>query len=424
MIAGMHASNHECAPMATLTKRLIDEKLPGSRDIFVWDDEVRGFGLKLTSAGRKIFILQYRMGGRGTPHRYTIGAYGSLTPAQARGMAADLKHQISKGTDPRQAKIQKATELGREADPANTIGGLIDIFAAKHLSGLKSGEEVRKLLEREVRPLWGTRETARVTRRDVVDLLDDIEDRAGQYARNHATAAIRNMFNWATARDPELPNPTSKLAMHPVTERDRILSDREIQEIWNATDQLLSVFCPFMKILLLTAQRRNEVAGMTWSELGQLNNAVWTIPAARTKNGIVYEVPLSAAAMTILSQVPRLGLYVFTTDGETSISGFSKFKHSLDTAILTLRRKNLTYIRANSDRVGLLERWTLHDLRRTAATIMAKRGAPPHVVERILNHVSGSISGVAKIYNRHEYWDERRAAIESLGEYVKTITAA
>jgi integrase len=410
--------------MAALTKRLIDAIEAPRRDTFIWDDEVRGFGLKITSTGRKTFILQYRLGGRGTPSRYTIGAYGALAPAQARDVAADLKHQIAKGIDPRQHKLQKAKEFQRKIDPTSTVSGLIDLFAMKHLSRLKSGKDVRKLLDREVRPIWGARETARVSRRDVVDLLDNIEDRAGPYARNHATAAIRKMFNWATARDPDLPNPTLRLTMNSVKERDRVLSESEVREIWAATDRLVSVFCPFTKILFLTAQRRSEVAGMTWSELGDLDKSIWSIPAARTKNGIAHEVPLSAAALTVLKQIPRLGIHVFTTDGETSISGFSKFKHSLDTAILMLRRKNRTGKDTDFDEIKFMERWTLHDLRRTAATVMAKRGAHPYVVERLLNHVSGTLSGVAKIYNRHDYWEERRAAIDSLSDYVNKVLSA
>ena len=157
--------------MVALTKRLIDSMEITSKDTFVWDDEVRGFGLKITSTGRKIFVLQYRMEGRGTPYRYTIGTYGGLTPAQARDIAADLKHQISKGVDPRRDRLQKAMELERKVDPLTTVGGLIDAFSSKHLSGLQSGGDVRRLLEREVRPHWGTRETARVTRRDVAGLL-------------------------------------------------------------------------------------------------------------------------------------------------------------------------------------------------------------------------------------------------------------
>jgi integrase len=407
--------------MVALTKRLIDSTVSGTKDTFIWDDEVRGFGLKVTSAGRKIFVLQYRMGGRGTPKRHTIGQFGSLTPAQAREIAADLKHQISKGIDPRDTKLQRAIELQHEADPANTVGGLIDLFAHKHLSGLKSGKDVKRLLEREVRPILGSKSTARVNRRDVIDLLDGIEERVGPYARNHATAAVRKMFSWAAERDPDLANPALGLAMNKTTERDRVLSDFEIKQIWIASDQLISVFSPFLKILLLTAQRRNEVAGMTWSELEGLDKSVWRIPATRTKNGLAHEVPLSKMAASILKQIPRLGDHVFTNDGKTSISGFSKFKHSLDTAIITLRQNNYGKIDEHDDKFKLVEHWTLHDLRRTAATIMAKRAVPPHVVERMLNHVSGTISGVAKIYNRHEYWDERGAAAETLADYIVKI---
>jgi integrase len=407
--------------MVAITKRLIDTTAPSPKDAFLWDDEVRGFGLKITPAGRRIFILQYRMTGRGTPCRYTIGEFGSLTPAQARSIAADLRHQIAKGTDPRVSRIEKAKEAEREADPATTIAGLIEVYVAKHLSKLKSGEDVRKLLYREVRPIWGTIPTALVTRRDVIALLDDVEDHGGPYARNHATAAIRQMFNWASARDPSLPNPAVKLSMNIVKERERVLSDTELREIWIATGELVSVFCPFIRILLLTGQRRSEVAGMSWSEISGTEDPVWTIPASRTKNGIVHEVPLSHVAVDVLRHVPRLGRFVFTTDSETPISGFSKFKNSLDKTILTLSRKKTDIVCEYGEVVGLRERWTFHDLRRTAATIMAKRSVPPHVVERLLNHVSGTISGVAKIYNRHEYWAERRDAVESLGDYKSEI---
>ena len=417
------SSNHRC-PIVALTKRTIDAAQPGSKDIFLWDDDVRGFGLKVTIGGRKIFVLQYRLAGRGTPHRYTIGAYGALAPAQARDIASDLKHQIAKGNDPRELKIEKTAAAERAADPANTIGGLIDAFAAKHLSGLKSGDLTLKLLDREVRPQWGSRETARVTRRDVISLLDDVEDKAGPYARNHATAAIRSMFSWAASRDPDLANPTIRLVMKPVTERDRVLSDAEIKTIWSATDSLISVFCPFTKLLLLTGQRRNEVARMTWAELGDLDQAVWRIPADRTKNGLPNDVPLSKAAIEVLRRVPQAGPYVFTTDGETAISGFSRFKYSLDTAIIGARRKQAFESGADPSCVKAPERWTFHDLRRTAATIMAKRGVPPHVVEKLLNHTSGTISGVAKIYNRHEYWEERKAAVEVLAEHIKAVVSA
>jgi integrase len=264
---------------------------------------------------------------------------------------------------------------------------------------------------------------ARVTRRDVISLLDEIEDEAGPYVRNHATAAIRKMFSWATSRDPELANPTIRLVMKRVTERDHVLSDTEIRNVWLATDRLISIFCPFTKLLLLTAQRRTEVAGMTWSELGDLDQAVWRIPSNRTKNGISQDVPRSPAAVHVLRQVPAIGPYVFTSDGKTSVSGYSNFKHSLDSAITVARRHEASQNGADPGSIKPMERWTFHDLRRTAATIMAKQDVPPHVVEKLLNHTSGTISGVAKIYNRHEYWEERKTAVEVLAEYIKNIVS-
>jgi integrase len=165
-------------------------------------------------------------------------------------------------------------------------------------------------------------------------------------------------------------------------------------------------FGPFAKLLLLTGQRRTEVAGMTWTEL-DLDKALWMLPGTRTKNGRPHEVPLSEAALAILKALPRLGPYVVSTDGSKPLGGYSRGKALIDKAI---RYANLH-----------ISHWTFHDLRRTAASGMARLGIQVHVTEAVLNHKSGSIKGVAAIYNRYDYAAEKRSALEAWARFVLSL---
>jgi integrase len=205
--------------------------------------------------------------------------------------------------------------------------------------------------------------------------------------------------------------------------RDRVLTDDELRWFWQACDEIGWPFGPFAKLLLLTAQRRDEVAGMEQIEV-DLAKRVWTIPARRAKNGRVHEVHISDAALSALRTLPRIGeRLVLTTDGEKPIAGFSNAKRRLDAAMLKARaRASLGLPVANGKPLPAeIPHWTLHDLRRTAATGMARLNFPPHVVDKVLNHASGTIRGVAAIYNRFEYRDERRAALDAWGRYVAAL---
>jgi integrase len=173
--------------------------------------------------------------------------------------------------------------------------------------------------------------------------------------------------------------------------------------------------------LLITAQRREEVAGMAWGEVA-FNECLWTLPPERAKNDKGHLVPLSDPALAILEALPRMeskaGL-VFTTNGKTSVSGFSRAKERIDEFMAQAKRKAAAERgESHIDEIELRP-WIIHDLRRTATTGMAKLKFPPHVVDKILNHTSGTIRGVAAVYNRHEYLDERRAALDAWGRYVE-----
>jgi integrase len=188
----------------------------------------------------------------------------------------------------------------------------------------------------------------------------------------------------------------------PVAERsrDRVLTDDEIVAFWRAAEAIGEPFGPLYRLLLLTGQRLREAAGMRDAEI---SGDVWTIPAARAKNSEAHAVPLSTAAQGVLAGVRRIkgAGYVFTTNGSSAVSGFAKAKARLDKAM-----------------GEGVEPFVIHDLRRTAASGMARLGIPPHVVEAVLNHRTGTVSGVARVYNRFTYEAEKRAALESWGRYV------
>src|SRR5262249_24201699 len=180
----------------------------------------------------------------------------------------------------------------------------------------------------------------------------------------------------------------------PETRGERVHSDAELREIWRAADTEGYPFGPVIQLLLLTGARREEVAGMRWSELAA-DFSLWTLPAERVKNKTRHEIPLSAPARALLAELPRISEFVFTTTGSTPVSGFARAKHRLDRAISPP-----------------LPPWVLHDLRRSLASGMAALGVQMPVVEKILNHVGGSFAGVAGIYQRYDFAKEKRHALE------------
>jgi integrase len=213
-------------------------------------------------------------------------------------------------------------------------------------------------------------------------------------------------MSWALDRGMIEVNPIAGLKPpHKEESRERVLSDQEIQALWVSADAEGYPFGDAVKVLTLTGQRRGEVAGMRWSEM-DLDSGSWTIPAIRSKNRQSHEVPLSAPALTLVRSLPRfLGSdWVFTTNGKSPISGFGRFKRRLQ---------------SNAGPWG----WRIHDIRRTVASGMARLGVEPHVVEKVLNHRAGIISGVAAIYNRYAYEREKRAALDRWGSFITGATS-
>ncbi|MCH8113061.1 MAG: tyrosine-type recombinase/integrase [Proteobacteria bacterium] len=385
-------------PKMKLTKRAIDDLQPGDKDAFFWDADITGLAVKVTPKGKKTFMVQYRPGGRGSPTRKIfIGPFGEVTLHKARTEAKRIFGLRAEGRDPaleRQQAKQRAI--------SNKFADIAADFLAKHASQNRTVDETARILKRDVLPKWGKRSIHEIGKRDVNDLLDVVVARGSHVMANRTLANLRKLFNWCVSRGIITASPCEGIsAPHREKARDRVLSDDELIAIFNAAKQMGGAFGAIIQMLILTAQRRNEVSEMTWNEL-DLNNDIWTIPGSRTKNEKPHFVHLSEQASAVLSSVLNVGAFTFTSNGKTPFSGFSKAKKRLD------------------ELSGVTD-WRLHDIRRTVTSGMAQLGIAPHVADKILNHQSGTISGVAAVYQRHEFLDDRKTALNAWGNYVQSL---
>jgi len=268
----------------------------------------------------------------------------------------------------------------------------------------KSWREAERILEREFINTFGQRDIREIKRWDVLEIMDAAIARGSAYQANRIHSNIRKLFNWCIERGIVETSPIIGLKSPTKEEsRDRVLDNDEIARLLRACRNDVYPFRQFVPVLLATAQRRGELAEMRWSEI-DFKEKIWVIPADRSKNGKPHVVPLSAFALKVLSEVPRFidCEYVFTTTRRSAVSGFSKMLRRLSEGSQT------------SD-------WRLHDLRRTAASGMARAGVAPHVVEKVLNHISGTISGVAAVYNRYGYDTEKREALDRWADQLMAL---
>jgi integrase len=390
---------------------------------FLWDREVKGFGLKVTPSGGRTYVYQYRVGGREAKvRRYTIGAHGHWTPDGARKEAKRLAQLVDQGIDPAAAIKVKRRESVDLAFPAYA-----ERFINEYLKvEWKGGHELAAgILRRDAIPVLKGKSLKEITRADISGLMDRMSGKPA--ARRNAFAALRRMFRWAVNRGDldvsplrDMDPPAAPLS------RDRVLTDQELALVWRASMELGYPFGPLVRLLILTGQRREEVAGVDWSELDR-EKALWTLPAHRAKNAVVNDVPLSPTVVALLDEVaggnrrqagsaswPRKGL-VFSTTGRTRVSGFSAAKRRLDKLTLSLAHSGGT------SETALALRWRLHDLRRTLATGLQRLGVRFEVTEAVLNHVSGSRSGVAGVYQRHHWSNEKRAALDAWAEHLVAL---
>jgi integrase len=373
-----------------------------------------GLYLVVQPTGNKGWNVRYRADG--VHRRMTIGSYPLLSLADARDRARDVLRGAMDGGDPaaeKKAKKAKATEA--QISDRDKIAALVAQFDKRHLSTLKSGAQARQFLDRFVVKAWGNRDVHTITKREAIDLLDKIVDSGRATTANRVKAHMSAFFNWCVSRDVIAVSPLTGVKP-PAKEasRDRVLSDEEVRLFWQACDKLGEPWGPLGKTLLLTGQRLNEVAQMTDAEV---KGDVWHLAADRTKNNRQHDVPLSEATQAVLRGKERIkgkAAYLFTTSGETPLQGFHKGRDHIAKQMEKL---------ANEGRAEplVIPHWTFHDLRRTAATGMARLGIAVRVTEATLNHVSGTASGIVSVYQRHDYADEKRTALDAWARLVAEL---
>jgi integrase len=400
---------------ASITVRAVQALASGD---VIWDgnhkEAVRGFGVR-RQRDQATYVLKYRVFGR--QRFFTIGPHGSpWTPEKARREAKRLLGLVADGKDPADAKVKASLQA------ADTLRKITDQYlkVAKRNQRPRTHSEVARYLLKAWKPLHPL-SVFKINRRHIASRIADIATEQGAVSAARARTALSTMFNWAIREGLDIPaNPVvgTNRPEQPKS-RDRVLSDEELTEIWHACGD--DDYGRIVRLLILTAQRRDEVGGMQWPELNTMDEQ-WILPSVRTKNHREHVLPLVPSALSLLPARRADRDYVFgggprrEGDRHRGFSGWSKSKGALDARIVAARKKKDAEVKP-------LAPWTVHDLRRTAATVMADQlGVLPHIVEAILNHVSGHRAGVAGVYNRARYQAEMRDALKRWADHLLRIT--
>jgi integrase len=426
-------------PTAALTDKTIEHIRATSVRREVPDGGMPGLYLIVQPSGSKSWAVRYRVKGNRTPKKFTLGPALSHNEAErllkrgiitieelrspvigrpmllgnARSLAQDVLDHARLKTDPKRLK--------GKSEPSRPEGELVEDVIKEFLERYAlpnnrktTWRELARILRFRIDPnntkqfipmtgdagLWKGRRIADITKSDVLDFVNGV---GAPVMANRTFAALRRLFNWCVEQGKINQSPCKgSKAQNRERKRDRVLNKNELVSLWNIAESEQYPFGPLIQLLILTGQRREEVAGLRWREIN-FDEKIWTIPAARAKNDIAHEVPLSEQAIQILQNIPRVhspqGL-IFSTTGSTSISGFSRLKIRLDKAL------------------GAAEPWTIHDIRRTVASGMAAIGVALPVIEKVLNHISESFGGIVGVYQRHEYKEEKRAALDAWARVV------
>lgn len=382
-----------------------------------WDTDLPGFGMRVSATGSRSFFLMARLPKRqgektARQVRLTIDTKTYPKVGDARDRARQLLRDIEAGKDP--------TAL---APKVVTVKEVAAEFIKRHARpNTKTWQSTEKMLAARLLPAFGDRDIKSITRAEMRKLLHDLTDTGMGAGVNRVRAGLSKLFNWAADNDYIDVSPLEGVDK-PVQEvsRDRVLPRKELTLVWKAAEVLGVYPAAFVKLLILTAQRRSEVSDMTWGEL-DLPQRLWVIPAERSKNGIAHQVPLSDQAVEVLTALPRMNsAFVFPAHRahggrDRPISGFNKIKARLDRRVAELAVEAGD---VGPDGQANVKPWRLHDLRRTAATGMIELGVAYATLSRVLNHSEG---GVTKIYARHSFLPEKKAALEKWGAYVERLT--
>lgn len=456
----------------------------GSAKKYVLHDG-RGLDVEVQPTGKKTLYVRYRRPGSGKPANLRLGLWldddvaprpaeretppepkigDALTLERARRLASTIRELIKAGVDPgaqQQAAKHALAEIGDRDDFEVVARRFLERHARPNtrpssfretaqILGFRVGDDGALAIRtadpaKDRRPedtwpavRWKGRKIQEISRRDVNELLDAIADAGVSYASNATLSAVRKLFNWSVEQDVLAVSPCTGVRKRATpVERDRVLADQELRLVWLGAEQLGWPFGHLVRLLALTACRRDEWAEATWAEV-DLKRRIFSLPPERSKNGIGLELPLSPQAIKVLEGLKEHQLagepdYLFSTGrGRAAakpdaplrpISGFSKAKEVLDKEMVAIARREAEEAGQDPATVKAIPAWRLHDLRRTAVTGMARLGVALPVIERAVNHVSGSFAGVVGVYQRHGFGPEVRDALERWGAGVDRVVA-
>jgi integrase len=382
-------------PAIALTKRSADaaQPAPDGRRVIYFDKALPGFGLLVTSTGAKSFVVQYRAGrGRAAPtRRITLGSYGVLTPEQARTEARRILADVARGIDPKPAPA-----------PTRTVAAVVEEWLVRDQGHNRSRGEVERVMRRDVLPVLGRRQINDVRKVDIIELVEGIVDRGAPVMANRVLAHTKRLFRWAAGRDLIEADPAAHVEKPtPERSRDRVLDDAELIAVWQAAEIMGGRFGAGVRLLIATGARREEVFALRWPEI--VGDAIH-LAADRSKNKAARIIPLSPLAQRVLAELPDLGEFVVSVDGEKPFTNFTYSKAQLE------RRLSVT-----------LSPWRLHDLRRSVATGLQRLGVRLETIEAVLGHVGGSRSGIVRVYQRHRFADEAREALMVWGAHLQRL---
>lgn len=399
-------------PTQLLSAKLIEHlKSPVAGQVEVFDRTLPGFGIRLSKGGKKAWVLLYRVHGR--KRRMTLGSYPALSLSDARMAAGKAIQAVQRGEDPALEKQQK-----KRTQPT-TFGELAKDYLERYAKARKRSWKNDELnLRLHILPEWNNRKVESIKRADVIAIVDRAEANNQPHLARQLLAVVRKLFNWAVEKSLAEVNPATgvRLGTRPL-DRSRTLSVNELQQLWAAWEKLGNPLGSYFKVVLLTVQRRSEIARMRWEHID--DEGLWTIPPEENKSNRLHVVPLSSEVRAILRGLPRTtSPYVFPGrirvregHGECpkpapAISGFSAAVEKV-----------------NAKLENRFE-WRIHDLRRTGTTEMARLKFPPHVLSAVLNHApQTTMKGVLSVYNRHQYLEEKKEALEAWGTFIRTKVA-
>jgi integrase len=390
----------------------------GKTEAIIFDDDVPGFGLRLREGGSRSFVFQYKLGTK--QRRMALGSATALKLPDVRETAEKLHARVKLGHDPASDKAQA------RAQAAHTFKPAADLYLEQQRAKLRprSYPDLERHLLKHSKSLHEL-QLAKITRQDIAAVIASVTKNSGAVTANRVRGSLSAFFSWTMTQGMTDANPVIGTARNEERSRERVLSPSEIRAIWHALED--DHFGDIIRLLALTGQREAEIAGLGWSEV---NEDKIVLPGERTKNHRAHVVPLSETAQSIIEkQERRKDRDLMFGNGEGPFSGWSNCKNRLDARI------------AKANGGNPIAPWRIHDLRRTFATYvggglpaheleklpardkeMARGlGVQPHVIEAVLNHVSGHKAGVAGIYNRSTYEPEKKAALDLWAEHLTAI---